>query len=193
MGKDKKMFIEQNKKELTFYYELIGIICILVSLIALARLGVVGYYTMMVFRISFGDWYFAFLLALLLYGIYCLFKHQSLKIKNMRSIGIVLIMIGVLTISHFPMHNYISQFGENYLKMTFSLYLDYFKNYKEGVVVGGGIIGMLFYYSFYTLFSTAGTIVIVFFLFIVGVSFSFNKTIGESLMFFKNIFKKIFG
>ena len=192
MAKEKKLVLEQNKKELTFYYELIGVITILISLIALARLGVVGYYIMMIFRITFGDWYFAFLLALLLYGIYCLFKHHSISVKNMRSIGVILMMVGILTISHFPMHNYISQFGDNHLKMTFSLYLDYLKNYQEGAIVGGGIIGMLFFYAFYMLFSSVGTIVIVCFLFVVGVSFSFNKTIGESLIFFKRIMSKIF-
>ena len=191
MAKEKKMVLEQNKKELTFYYELIGVITILISLIALARLGVVGYYIMMVFRITFGDWYFAFLLALLLYGIYCLFKHHSINVKNMRSIGVILMMIGILTISHFPMHNYISQFGDNHLKMTFSLYLDYLKNYQEGVIVGGGLIGMLFFYAFYLLFSSIGTIVIVCFLFIVGMSFSFNKTIGESFIFFKKVIKRV--
>lgn len=191
MAKEKKMVLEQNKKELTFYYELIGVITILISLIALARLGVVGYYIMMIFRITFGDWYFAFLLALLLYGIYCLFKHHSISVKNMRSIGVILMMVGILTISHFPMHNYISQFGDNYIKMTFSLYLDYLKNYQEGVIVGGGLIGMLFFYAFYMLFSSIGTIVIVCFLFIVGISFSFNKTIGESFIFFKKITKKV--
>ena len=191
MAKEKKMVLEQNKKELTFYYELIGVITILISLIALARLGVVGYYIMMIFRITFGDWYFAFLLALLLYGIYCLFKHHSISVKNMRSIGVILMMVGILTISHFPMHNYISQFGDNYIKMTFSLYLDYLKNYQDGVIVGGGLIGMLFFYAFYMLFSSIGTIVIVCFLFIVGISFSFNKTIGESFIFFKKITKKV--
>ena len=147
MAKEKKMVLEQNKKELTFYYELIGVITILISLIALARLGIVGYYIMIIFRIVFGDWYFAFLLALLLFGIYCLFKHHSINVKNMRSIGVILMMVGMLTISHFPMHNYISQFGDNYLKMTFSLYLDYLKNYQEGAVVGGGILGMAFFYN----------------------------------------------
>lgn len=191
MAKEKKLVLEQNKKELTFYYELIGVITILISLIALARLGVVGYYIMMIFRITFGDWHFAFLLALLLYGIYCLFKHHSISVKNMRSIGVILMMVGILTISHFPMHKYISQFGDNYLKMTFSLYLDYLKNYQEGAIVGGGIIGMLFFYLFYMLFSNIGTLVIVGFLFIVGVSFSFNKTIGESLILFKKIVIKI--
>ena len=191
MAKEKKMVLEQNKKELTFYYELIGVITILISLIALARLGIVGYYIMIIFRIVFGDWYFAFLLALLLFGIYCLFKHHSINVKNMRSIGVILMMVGMLTISHFPMHNYISQFGDNYLKMTFSLYLDYLKNYQEGAVVGGGILGMAFFYTCYMLFSSVGTIVIVCFLFIVGISFSFNKTIGESLIFFKKIIKKI--
>lgn len=187
MAKEKKMTLEQNKKDLTFYYELIGVSTILISLLALARLGMVGYYIMMVFRIIFGDWYFAFLLALLLFGIYCLFKHQPLNLKNMRSVGVIFFMIGILTISHFPMHNYISQFGTSYLKMTFSLYLDYFKNYQEGMIVGGGIIGMLFFYISYTLFSSVGTIVIVLFISFVGLSFTFNKTIGESLAIFKKI------
>ncbi|MBQ8293135.1 MAG: hypothetical protein IJX78_04980 [Bacilli bacterium] len=192
MSKEKRMVLEQNKKELTFYYELIGVSTILLSLLALARLGLVGYYIMMAFRIMFGDWYFAFLLALLLFGIYCLFKHQPLNVKNMRSVGIILLMIAVLTISHFPMHEYVNQFGTSYLKMTFSLYLDYFKNYQEGMIVGGGIIGMLFFYLFYTLFSSVGTVVIVLFIGMVGVSFSFNKTIGESLGFIKRISLKVF-
>ncbi len=191
MGKEKKMYLEENKKQLTFYYELIGVGTILISLIALARLGVVGYYVMMTFRIVFGDWYFAFLLALLLFGIYCLFKHQPLNVLNMRFIGIILLMISLLTLAHFPMHNYVSKFGTSYLKMTFNLYLDYFKNYEEGMVVGGGIIGMLFFYLFYTLFSSIGTIVIVIFLTVVGLSFSFNKTIGETLGFIKKIMIKI--
>ncbi len=190
MAKEKKMTLEQGKRDLTFYYELIGISTILISLLALARLGIVGYYIMMAFRIVFGDWYFAFLLALLLFGIYCLFKHQPLNLKNMRSVGIILLMVGILTISHFPMHNYVSQFGTSYLKMTFSLYLDYFKNYQEGMIVGGGVIGMLFFYLFYTLFSSVGTIVIVLFISLVGISFSFNKTIGESLNLFKKVFSK---
>lgn len=193
MAKEKKMVLEQNKKELTFYYELIGVITILIAFIALARLGIVGYYIMMAFRITFGDWYFTFLLALLLFGIYCLFKHHAISFKNMRSIGVILMMVSILTISHFPMHNYISQFGDNQVKMTISLYLDYFKNYQEGAIVGGGMIGMLFFYLFYTLFSSVGTVVITCFLFIVGVSFSFNKTIGDSLLFLKKIFKKLFG
>ena len=191
MGKEKKMYLEQNKKELTFYYELIGVGTILLSLLALARLGVVGYYLMMTFRIVFGDWYFVFLLALLLFGIYCLFKHQPLNMLNMRSVGIILLMIALLTLAHFPMHNYVSEYGTSYLKMTFSLYLDYFKNYSDGMVVGGGIIGMLFFYLFYTLFSSVGTIVIIVFISIVGISFSFNKTIGETFKFVKKIVLKI--
>ena len=190
MGKEKKLYLEQNKKELTFYYELIGVGTILMSLLALARLGIVGYYLMMSFRIVFGDWYFVFLFALLLFGIYCLFKHQPLNVLNMRSVGIILLMIALLTLAHFSMHNYVSEFGTSYIKMTFGLYLDYFKNYEEGMIVGGGIIGMLFFYLFFTLFSKVGTIVIVVFISIVGLSFSFNKTIGETFKFVKKIVVK---
>ncbi len=179
MAKEKKTTIEQNQKELTFYYEIIGIICLIIPVLGLARLGTLGYYIMMSFRIAFGDWYFAILLALVLYGLRCLLYHKPLRLKNMRTIGVILILIGILTISHFPMHNYVSRFGNNYVKLTFQLYIDYFKNYQDGMIVGGGVIGGCFFYLCYSLFASVGTVIITICLLFVGIAFTLQKTISE--------------
>lgn len=192
MAKEKKAVLEQEKKDLTFYYEIIGIITILVSTIALARLGQIGYYLMISFRIIFGDWYFIFLIALLLYGLHSLLLHRPLNLKNMRSIGIILLMIGVLILSHFPMHNYIKGFGSSYLSMTMQLYLDIFKNYHEGMIVGGGIIGCCFFYLFYLMFSSVGTVIITFIIIFVGIAFTSRKTVAEFVSFIGKIFFKVF-
>ena len=124
MAKEKVLRIEKDKKDMTFYYEVTGILSILIPIIAFARFGLVGYYVMLVFKIIFGDWSFLFLLFLMLYGIRCLIFHKSIMIKSVRFIGIILFAISILTLSHLPMHNYVSQFDSNYFKVTLSLYLD---------------------------------------------------------------------
>ncbi len=192
MAKEKKMHIEKEQKDMTFYYEIIGIITIIISLLGFARLGIVGYYIMLLFKITFGDWYFLFLFMLLLYGVRALIVHKAINIKTMRIIGIFLILIAVVTISHFSMHRYIKQFGTSYFKMTFSLYLDYFKNYKEGMVVGGGVVGTLLFYLGYKTLGVAGIILIVVCLLFVGSAFVCEKTIKEFVIMFGTFFKKTF-
>ena len=93
MAKEKTSTIEENKKEFTFLYEVLGIVAILISLISLTRLGIVGKYGMLTFRLLFGDWYFIFLVLLAALGIYFLFVHRSLQIKNIRYLGILSIVI----------------------------------------------------------------------------------------------------
>ena len=81
MAKEKKMHIEKEQKDMTFYYEIIGIITIIISLLGFARLGIVGYYIMLLFKITFGDWYFLFLFMLLLYEVRALIVHKAINIK----------------------------------------------------------------------------------------------------------------
>ena len=152
MGKEKHPSIEQERKDLTFYYEIIGLFSLIIPILALARLGVVGFYIMLTFRIVFGDWYFLILIALIAFGIRSLLVHKPLNWKNVRTIGILMILIGIMILSHFTMHNFIQNYGTDYLSMTMSLYLDYFKNYQEGMKVGGGIIGALFLFVLHHVF-----------------------------------------
>lgn len=192
MAKEKVLRIEKDKKDMTFYYEVTGILSILIPIIAFARFGLVGYYVMLVFKIIFGDWSFLFLLFLMLYGIRCLIFHKSIMIKSVRFIGIILFAISILTLSHLPMHNYVSQFDSNYFKVTLSLYLDYLKHYEESLIVGGGIIGTVFFYLGYSLLGVAGTILIVLVSFVIGISFIFEMTLKDMIMAVINRFRKLF-
>ena len=131
MGKEKHPSIEQERKDLTFYYEIIGLFSLIIPILALARLGVVGFYIMLTFRIVFGDWYFLILIALIAFGIRSLLVHKPLNWKNVRTIGILMILIGIMILSIFTMHNFIQNYGTDYLSMTMSLYLDYFKTTRR--------------------------------------------------------------
>lgn len=185
MAKEKQSHYIQTQRDLTFYYEIVGIISIIIPILGFARLGSIGFYIMLIFKIVFGDWYFLFLLTILLYGLRCLLYHKPMDFKRMRIIGIVLILLGIMILSHFPMHKYIVSFDVDneggYFGKTIGLYLDYFKNYYEGMVVGGGIIGTCFFYMFYSLLSSIGTTLIIIVFIFVGMVFVTEKTINEFL------------
>ena len=195
MAKEKYIQYEKEKKDLTFYYEIIGIISIIIPVLGFARLGVVGFYIMLIFKIVFGDWYFLFLLAIFCYGLRCLIYHKPMNLKRMRFIGICFILLGVMILSHFPMHKYIASFDTvmegGYFSRTISLYLDYFKNYYDGMVVGGGLIGCCFFYLFYSLLSTIGTSFVIIVLIFVGVVFFTERTINEFIEIVLKGIKKI--
>ena len=188
MAKEKQLKFEREIKDLTFYYEIIGIISMVIPILAFARLGLIGFYIMLIFKIIFGDWYFLFLLAIFVYGLRCLIYHKPMNFKTLRVIGIFLVLLGIMMLSHFPMHKYIMSFDQDgsggYYSKTLGLYLDYFKNYYDGMVVGGGILGSTFFYLFYSLFSSIGTILMIIIFVFVGVVFFTEKTIKDFLGIF---------
>lgn len=193
MGKEKLATIDNKRKEYTFYYEIIGIICLVISIITIARLGIVGLYAMLIFRLLFGDWYFLFVILLGLAGLYFLIVHRAMQIKNIRYLGIILIMVTLLILSHFSMHNFVKNYDGNPFKLSVSLYLDYFKNARGEMMIGGGLIGGCLFYLFYYLFSSIGIVIVCCLLIFVGIVFLSKKTIVEFLRGIASIFKKVFG
>lgn len=179
MSKEKKRNEDGEKKDLTFYYEIVGIITILLSTITLARLGNSGKWLMVFFKLLFGDWYFLILLLLMLYGFRSLLYHRPMEVKTMRFMGIIIFLIGLFTISHFPMHNYIDKLGGNHLQLTINIYAHYLKYFSDDAVLGGGIIGGSFFYLFYFLFGSVGAVIIAGFLMVIGFAFILKKTLKE--------------
>lgn len=193
MAKEKKSEIDNKTKEFTFFYEIIGIICILISLISIARLGIIGFYGMLVFRLLFGDWYFLFLIALGALGVFFLFVHHSFSLKNIRYLGILLIILSLITLTHFSMHNYVSKLEGNKLKNTFLLYIDYFKNGRSSMMIGGGIIGCCLFYLLYYLFSSVGITIICLIAIFIGIVFISKLTVVDFISIVGGWFKKTFG
>ena len=193
MAKEKVSEQEIKNKEFVFLYEVIGVICILIALISVFRLGILGLYGMLAFRLLFGDWYFLFIALLGALGVYFLFMHHHFELNSIRYVGIILVLVALIILSHFSMHKFVSKFEGNSFTTTISLYFDYFKNSRNDMMIGGGIIGCILFYIFYYLLSSVGTILVCLILIFVGIVFITKKTIIDFFKMFKNIFKKCFG
>ena len=93
MAKEKRLKIESEKRDLTFYYEIVGIVSIIIPILSFARLGLIGFYIMLVFKIIFGDWYFLILLTILCYGFRCLIYHKPMNFKKLRIIRFFIFVV----------------------------------------------------------------------------------------------------
>lgn len=191
MAKLKKATISMNNKEKSFAYEIIGIASLLISLISIAKFGLIGKYLVLAFSLLFGDWYFIFIGLVGIFGVYCLIFHKKVELKSIRYYGIILILLSLLILSHFGMHEYVAQFEGNALKTTFRLYFDYFKSNTVSMIKGGGIVGCIFFYAFYFLLGKFGAILISLILMFVGIVFLSKKTIREFIEMIIIIVKKV--
>lgn len=191
MAKLKKPKLDINKKEKAFVYEIIGIVAILITIISLAKFGLIGKYLVLSFSLLFGDWYFIFIILVGIFGLYCLIFHKKFELKSIRYYGIILILLSILILTHFSMHEYISNYEGNSLMLTLKLYLSYFRSGNIQMIDGGGVIGCICFYLFYYLLGNIGTIIISILLFFVGIVFLTKKTMKEFVEIFINIVKKI--
>jgi len=174
MGKDKKRSVDENEKEETlFYYELIGVIFIILSITILGRLGTVGNFLTVFFKVTFGDWYWIFVLFLLFYGFISLLRHKNFDFKNQRFIGFLFISCALLIFAHFPLHNYIAEKGSNYFSTTWSFYR-IFINTNSDMYLGGGVFGAIMFYAVYYLFGSVGVVLIGILIMMLGVSLIIN-------------------
>lgn len=198
MAKEKVQQIDVKDNERLFHYEILGIIILVLSIFAIAKMGLVGEYLMLIVKLLFGDWYFLIFLLLIAYAIRCIIFHTRLKIGNIRYLGVFLIILSLILLSHFSMHKYIKNYDENSLVLTLKLYLNAFKINSPGSIVGGGIIGCIFFYLSYYLLSEFGVILLSILFIFLGIVFICKKTIRDFIediiYFLKNvylIYKKI--
>lgn len=192
MAKEKYQTVEVKNSERIFYYEVLGIILIILTMFSIAKLGIVGRYLMLTTKFLFGDWYFLITFLTLAYGIRCIIVHERLKIINIRYLGIFFIILSLIILSHFSMHKYVKNFDQSPLKLTISLYFNSFKNETAESIVGGGVVGALIFYLFYFLFSGVGVILVSIIFIFLGIVFISKKTIREFIKMFINFFQKVY-
>lgn len=194
MAKEKYQTLEAKDNERVFYYEILGIVLLILSMLSIAKLGLVGKYLMLMTKLLFGDWYFMVTFLTIAYGIRCILVHQKLKVNNVRYLGIFISILSIILLSHFAMHRFVKAYDENYLKLTFRLYFNAFKSENPDAIVGGGIIGGLIFYCFYYLFSEIGVVLLSIVLIFLGIVFICKKTIKDFLKmiihFFQGIYKR---
>ena len=152
MAKEKVQNIGIKEKERLFHYEILGIVLLVLSMLAISKMGLVGQYLMLITKVLFGDWYFLIFLLMILYAIRCIIVHTRLKINNIRYLGIFMMILSLILLSHFSMHRYLKSYEGNILVTTIKLYVNSFSTESADSISGGGIIGAILFYLCYYLF-----------------------------------------
>lgn len=191
MAKKKKTKDSSNNS--SYSVELTGLILILIGVIGFG-FGFIGSILKKFAMFLAGTWWMVILIALIILGVYMLYKRKMPKFSDQKLIGLYIFFIIILVASHFEFLK-ITGSPKEILMETYNNYMERISTITAGnalntsgvttIVIGGGFIGALFTAALYGLFGKTGTIVILVLLGIFASVLTFNVNLS-------NIFKKLF-
>ena len=164
MAKKKKRK-EENTEQSGYIVELKGILLVLIAIIGLCPFGVVAEFIKGFSCFLFGSLWALFLLVIGGIGIYTIIKRKFPKIITGKTIGIVIILIGVLTLLHlgYIKADKINSEKFDIVKDTVTILKSTVDNVMRSIKVstfcpetGGGVIGALFLSVFTALLTLNG-------------------------------------
>jgi len=179
MAKKKKKK-DSEKKKFEYSNEVIGIILILASIIGIGAYGPAGNFIRSFAVFLVGNIYIFLLVGVLLLGCYLILKRKAPELGSLRWIGFYIVVIAFLILLHMKYITLNSQEGLKIITETFNNLLMTFKVSSAISNSGGGIIGALFTYAFYSLFRD-GTKIVVITLIVIGIILLFNTSIIDLL------------
>lgn len=185
MAKKKKKK-DDDKKKFEYSNEVIGIILILASIIGIGAYGPAGNFIRAFAIFLVGNIYIFLLMGLLLLGGYLILKRKMPDFGNLRWIGFYIIVISFLILLHVKYITLNTSDGVKIITDTFDNLLKAFDaSSNKGLVdslgyyisnSGGGMIGALFTYLFYSLFRD-GTKIVIITLIVIGAILLFNTSL----------------
>ncbi len=198
MAKKKKSKSE-SATNFTYSVELTGLILILIGLIGFG-FGPVGTIIKKFAMFLLGEWWPAILILLLFMGFFMLIKRKLPNFIGPKLIGLYILIIVVLIMSHFTFINNCEN-ASDIFQATIDNYMSRVASIgsanalatsgQTSIVIGGGIIGAAFAFVSAALFGSSGTYIVLAFLTIFGVILMFNINIGNILSNFFGSFKKL--
>ena len=194
MNMAKKKKTKDSSNNSSYSVELTGLILILIGVIGFG-FGFIGSILKKFAMFLAGTWWMVILIALIILGVYMLYKRKMPKFSDQKLIGLYIFFIIILVASHFEFLK-ITGNPKEILMETYNNYMERISTITAGnalntsgvttIVIGGGFIGALFTAALYGLFGKTGTIVILVLLGIFASVLTFNVNLS-------NIFKKLFG
>ncbi len=166
MAKKRRKKKEETVDNSKYSEIIIGIILILLGIIGIFNLGVVGKYVGYGSIFLVGRWYNFFLGLISLIGLYMLFKGEKPRYFSPKFIGLCLVVISILVLSHLSYSQYTMK---DCVINTYNDVLGYIKN-PSIEKTNGGIIGGLFGSVSFYLFDKKGTVIIDSILIALGLS-----------------------
>ncbi|OLP66381.1 DNA translocase SpoIIIE [Bacillus pumilus] len=183
--KRKRKTRKKQNKQLKLKFELNGLVCIAIAIIAILQLGVVGQTFVHVFRFFAGEWFILCLIGLFLFGVTIFWKKQIPDILTRRKAGLYCIIASILLLSHVKLFQHLSAAGiigsQSVIRNTFELFLMDIKGETGSPDLGGGMIGAILFAASYFLFAQAGSQIMAIVLMLIGIVLLTNRSLQEML------------
>ncbi|MEN7375283.1 cell division protein FtsK, partial [Bacillus licheniformis] len=177
---------KQGKKRIHLKFELYGLICIAISIIAVLQLGVAGQTFIYMFRFFAGEWFILCLLGLFLTGLSLFWKKKTPSFLTRRKAGLYCIIASMLLLSHVQLFQHLTERGmvqsPSVIQNTWELFLMDVKGETGSPDLGGGMIGALLFAASYFLFASAGSKIIAVFLILIGLLLITDRSLQETLI-----------
>jgi len=171
------------KKKKGYSIELIGIIIIFISVLAIGEFGFVGRFFANIIRFFVGETFQVFSVIGILLGIHYLFYGENPKPRINRFIGSLLLYSALLVWLHLRLFEPIMEADVNIIAATWRRMVELFSSGASSQSMGGGMVGALLYAMSYFLFSNIGTYFFIALLVFIGVmsigSFSYKNLFSE--------------
>ncbi|TGB04748.1 FtsK/SpoIIIE family DNA translocase [Halobacillus salinus] len=130
----------------------------------------------------FGVWYFTATIFFLIVGIYLMVKRKWPFFLHKRLIGLYIMLTALLLFTHLQtLADELAASEGSILAMTWDRMTMMMRGEGSFYSIGGGLIGALLLSVTYYLFSGAGAAIVSIFLFLIGVVFVSEKSLGDVL------------
>ncbi len=177
MSKEKKLIVDNEIETNEVYYEITGLILVLISVIIIVDVGIISHLLKLVSKFLIGDWYFVIAILLMTYGVNLIIKKEQASLKSNRFLGFYIMILAFMMFTHTTVFMYINNSYNNNLTGTWFYYVDLINNYNDQIVAGGGIIGGVLYISIFNILGMFGIYAINLLLIIIGLVFITNSTV----------------
>ncbi len=184
MAKRKKR--KQSKKESSYSVELQGILLLLIAIIGCCPFGIAADIFKGFAGFLAGSWYIVPLLCVGAAGIYMMIKREKVDFLTSHLVGLYILMIGILTLSHIE---YIKELAGKDLEAgkifteTINNLMGFVKHTEA--IQGGGMIGAIFSVIGYKLLTIEGTKVVCTALIICGTIMFTGVSIYDAITYMK--------
>ena len=174
----KKQKKDSEKKKFEYGNEILGILIILMSIVGIGNYGPAGNFIRSFSVFFVGTIYIFLLIYMLIVGAYLIVKRENPNFFSMKSIGFYIMVISYLVFLH---TSYITKNGTEGIKIITETFDNLLVTFKSSELVsnsGGGMIGALFSYGFYSLFKE-GTNIVILVMGLLGFILCFNFSIYD--------------
>ncbi|HLR54020.1 MAG TPA: DNA translocase FtsK [Pseudogracilibacillus sp.] len=175
----------KTKSKKLFQTEVTGLLCILLAVFSIGSTfigdGFIPTLLENAWRFLFGFWYFITAVVLFILGFYIVIKRTLPTFFTKRAIGLYVLFLGLLLSTHILLFDRMpASVGDvSVMQTTWSNYVQFVKGNAGSNVLGGGMIGALFYAISHYLFSSLGSKVVVIFIFLLSILILTNVSFGD--------------